>query len=47
MISKDNMIDTKILPYFQKRIISEIEPKDVIAWQNTLMAAHMENGKRW
>lgn len=44
-ISKDNIIDTKILPYFQKRIISEIEPKDVIAWQNTLMAAHMENGK--
>ncbi|MDD3244361.1 MAG: site-specific integrase, partial [Eubacteriales bacterium] len=44
-MSKDNMIDTKILPYFAKRIISEIEPKDVIAWQNTVMAARMENGK--
>lgn len=44
-ISKDNMIETKILPYFEKRIISEIEPKDVIAWQNALMAARMDNGK--
>lgn len=43
--SKDNMINTKILPYFKDRTLSEIEPRDVIAWQNTLMSIHQKNGK--
>lgn len=42
--SKDNMIDTKILPYFKNRIISEIEPKDVIAWQNQIMSTRKKDG---
>ena len=33
-----NIARTKILPYFGKRKIAEIEPKDVIAWQNHLLA---------
>lgn len=43
--SKDNMIDTKILPYFKDRALSEIEPRDVIAWQNKLMSIRQKNGK--
>lgn len=42
--SKNNMIDTKILPYFKDRVISEIEPKDVIAWQNKIMGIRQKNG---
>ena len=41
--SKDNIIDTKILPYFKDRTLSEIEPRDVIAWQNTLIGKRTEN----
>ena len=37
-LNKEHIIRTKILPFFGKRIISEITTKDVIAWQNTLLA---------
>ncbi len=43
-ISKNNMIDTKILPYFKDRVISEIEPHDVIAWQNDIMTLRKDDG---
>ena len=43
--SKEHMIRTKILPYFGHRKIEEIDAKDVIAWQNELMAFRDENGK--
>lgn len=37
--TKTNIARTKILPYFGKRKIGEIEPRDIIAWQNELLAA--------
>ncbi len=37
-LTKENIIQKKILPYFGKRKISEITTKDVIAWQNELLA---------
>ena len=43
--SKDSMIDTKILPYFRNRVISEIEPKDIIAWQNEIMSYRGPDGE--
>ena len=43
--SKSHVIRTKILPYFENRKIAEIEAKDVIAWQNELMAYKDEKGK--
>ena len=43
--SKSHIIRTKILPYFGDRKIAEIEAKDVIAWQNELMAYKDEKGK--
>ena len=43
--TKTNIARTKILPYFGKRKIGEIEPRDIIAWQNELMAYRDEKGK--
>ncbi len=36
--TKKHIIRTKLLPYFGKRRLCEIETKDVIAWQNELLA---------
>ena len=44
-LSKEHIIRTKLLPYFGKRIISEIGTKDVIAWQNELLAYRDEKRK--
>ena len=44
-LTKENIIQKKILPYFGKRKISEITTKDVIAWQNELMKYRDEKGK--
>ena len=43
--TKTNIARTKILPYFGKRKIGEIEPRDIIAWQNELLAIRQSNGK--
>jgi integrase len=43
--TKRHIIRAKILPYFGERKIGEIEPKDVIAWQNELLAYKDENGR--
>jgi chloramphenicol O-acetyltransferase len=31
---KNNVINSKIIPYFQYKKVSAIVPKDIIAWQN-------------
>jgi len=43
--TKEHIIQTKIVPYFGKRKINEITTKDVIAWQNELLAYRDENHK--
>lgn len=43
--TKSHIIRTKILPYFADRKIDEIEIRDVIAWQNKLLAAFKDEGK--
>ena len=43
--TKEHIIRTKILPYFEKRKISEIKPRDIITWQNELMKGTDKNGK--
>ena len=45
--TKTNIARTKILPYFGKRKIGEIEPRDIIAWQNELLAIRQPNGKSY
>ena len=42
--SKEHIIRTKLLPYFRKRKINSIAPKDVIAWQNEMMNIRDKNG---
>ena len=41
------MIRTKILPYFGQRKIGEIEAKNIIAWQNELLAYKGDKGERY
>ena len=43
--TKENIVKTKLLPYFGKRKINEITTKDVIAWQNELLAYRDEKRK--
>ena len=42
--TKEHIIRTKILPYFSKRKISVIQPKDIIAWQNEMMRGMDKSG---
>ncbi len=43
--TKEHIIRTKILPYFKGRKISDIQAKDIIAWQNEIMSQTDKNGK--
>ena len=36
-ITKDNIINNRILPYFAKKIVTEITTTDVIRWQNEMI----------
>ena len=42
---KEHIIRTKILPYFGPQKMSQIMPKDIIAWQNMLLNYRDENNK--
>lgn len=45
--TKEHIMRTKILPYFAKRKISEIQPKDIIAWQNEMLKIKSKSGKAY
>lgn len=44
-ITKENIIYKKILPFFKDKKMNTITAKDVIKWQNELLAYRDENGK--
>lgn len=44
-LSKENVIQKKILPYFAKRKLSEITAKDIIDWQNEIRAQTDSKGE--
>ena len=44
-LSKEHVIETKILPYFGKRRISEITPADIRRWQTELLSYRDARGK--
>lgn len=44
-MTKEHIVETKIMPYFGKRSISEISNKDIMAWQNELLAYRDKNRK--
>ncbi len=43
--TKEHIIRTKLLPYFGKRKLSEITPRDIMAWQNAMIGRRDEKGK--
>lgn len=43
--TKESIINGKILPFFAKRKLAEITPKDVIDWQNEVRKMTDHNGK--
>lgn len=45
--TKEHIIRTKIIPYFGNRKINEIQPKDIIAWQNEMMNQKDKNSKKY
>ena len=42
---KDNVVQTKIMPYFGKLKLSNITAQQIVAWQNKLLTYRDENGK--
>jgi integrase len=45
--TKEHIIRTKILPYFNKKRLSDIQPRDVIAWQNEMLNYRDSKGKAY
>lgn len=46
-VLKENIINTKILPYFGEKKMNEIQTKDVVQWQNQLLGHTRENGNHY
>lgn len=44
-LSKESVIQKKLLPYFGQRNLSEITAKDVLAWQNEMRSQTAPSGK--
>lgn len=44
-MTKENIIRTKLLPFFGKKRMCDIQTKDVIAWQNEILNSRGVNGK--
>ncbi|MDL2259123.1 site-specific integrase [Eubacteriales bacterium OttesenSCG-928-K08] len=45
--TKEHIIRTKLLLYFGNRKMCEIQPKDIIAWQNEMINYRDDNGKAY
>jgi len=43
--TKISVIESKLLPYFKNKKMCEIAPKDIIQWQNEMIAYRDKNGK--
>lgn len=46
-ITKESIIQKKIMPYFDKRKLCDITAKDVIEWQNEIRELTDKRGKRY
>ena len=46
-LTKENIIYNKVLPFFKDKKMNAITAKDVIKWQNELLAHRDENGKTY
>lgn len=45
--TKENIIRNRILPYFGKRKMSEIRPRDIITWQNKMINYRDKDGNQY
>lgn len=45
--TKISIIDSKILPYFKRKRMTDIKVSDVVAWQNNLLNMTDSNGQRY
>lgn len=45
--TKENIINSKLLPHFKDKKMSEIKAADVIAWQNQMMSVKDSKGKKF
>ena len=43
-LTKRHIMDTKIIPYFEKKSLAEITATDIIQWQNQLLSMRDEHG---
>ena len=43
--TKENIINKKLLPFFAKKKMNEIQTKDIIAWQKEMLTYKDANGK--
>ena len=46
-LTKEHIVETKILPYFRNLKMNEITPGDVRKWQNEMVAFRYKNGKSY
>lgn len=44
-VTKENIINTHILPYFENKSLSDITTVDILQWQNELLMLRDDNGK--
>ena len=42
---KTSVIESKILPYFKKKRMCDIKPRDIVAWQNIMLQTCDDNGE--
>lgn len=45
--TKENIINSKLLPHFKDKKMCAIKPADIIAWQNQVMNVKDSNGKKF
>ena len=43
-LTKEHIVDTKILPYFKNLMMRDITPRDVLAWQNEMRKMELKDG---
>ena len=44
---KESVIESKILPYFKKKRMCDIKPRDIVEWQNVMMKIQMDSGETY
>lgn len=46
-LTKQHIVETKILPYFKGKKLSDIKPSDILQWQNEIMNMRKANGEKF